>query len=167
MGGGKESRAEEDGRGKEMKVKTIVACVLLARGASGLAAPDGSPPVVLIDQGWVSGQYFLSLNEGQKTGLSAGIISGLLMSPLMGAPERGPEVVALSECTQGMSIGQLEAVIEKYLRDHPEVWNRPLGVSAVWAMRSVCPAFASATSDVSRRGVAWGRPPAPPSAAKP
>ena len=156
MGEG-ESREEGDEEG-EMKIKTAAAIVLLGCAAISVGAADKPEPIVLISQGWVTGQYFLSLNEGQKSGMAAGIISGLFMSPLMGGSERGDEIVALHECTHGMSIGQLSGVLEKYVRDHPERWNYPIAVLAVQSMRSVCPGFSAATSAISRRGVVWGEP---------
>lgn len=120
---------------------------MLALAAVLIAADDEDKYTVLINQGWASGQGFLSLTKTQQAAMAAGIVSGLFMSPMMGAPERGREIVALSECTLGMTSVQLAAVLEKYLRDHPEIWNQAVAISAVLSFQSVCPSF-----DAARKG---------------
>lgn len=122
--------------------KNVRICALLICVASLLASAAGDDNLtLLINQGWGSGQSFLSLTKGEQASTAAGIVSGLFMSPLMGAPERGSEIVALSECTKGMTTGQLAAIVEKYLRDHPANWNAAIAISMVVSLQGVCPKF--------------------------
>jgi hypothetical protein len=143
---GKSEEGREEGRGKEVKLKTVVVCVLSACVATGLLAAEQEASTLLINQGWGSGQTFLSLAESVRAGIASGIVSGLFLSPLMGAPERGPEILALAECTRDMTPKQLGAIVEKYLRDHPEKWHDAIAVSTVFSLRAVCPRLDDAMS---------------------
>lgn len=101
---------------------------------------------LIFRQGWGNGEKFLAMSKAQQALLTAGIISGLFVSPLMGAPDHGPEIAALAGCTDNMSLAQAAAIVEKYLRDHPEHWNIGIAISTVFALRGACPDLDAAMS---------------------
>jgi hypothetical protein len=46
--------------------------------------------------------------------------------------------IGLDVCMKGMSGAQEEAIVDKYLENHPETWHRPLGAVAIAAFREAC-----------------------------
>lgn len=137
-------------------MKTTLIFVLAAGAAMCAQLQTEEHFTLIINQGWQSGQDFLASSKGVQAATATGIVSGLFMSPLMGALERGPKITALSECTTGMTPIQLGAIVEKYLRDHPGRWNVAISISTVQAMQSACPAF-----DAAMTGEAAPAPPKP------
>ncbi len=129
-----------------MTMRTGVLCAFAFCAVASLNADPNH--IVLINQGWFDGKDFLDAGNSGRIALAAGVVSGLFMSPLMGGPERGREIVALSKCTTGMSTGQIGAIVEKYIRDRPETWHHALSILTVQAMAKACPEFDAALSAV-------------------
>ena len=125
---------------KTVVISVLAACVLMGQ----TPAPDDEKFTLLIRQGRGTGEKYLSLTKSDQAFSVTGILSGLFMSPLMGAPEQGPEITTLAECTDQMTGTQLAAVVEKYVRDHPEKWNLPIAILFIHSLQSVCPSFNSA-----------------------
>jgi hypothetical protein len=42
---------------------------------------------------------------------------------------------------EGKTIIQVTAIVDKYVRAHPETWDRPAAIEADKALQGVCPAL--------------------------
>jgi hypothetical protein len=88
-----------------------------------LIAPFGAiaDPVVHLFETW--GQ----LKDSEKILFYAGWADGFIQG-------RGPKVVALSSCLNGLSYKQAVAIIDRQYRDHPESWSDAMGAQILGAM---------------------------------
>lgn len=91
---------------------------------------------VAINQGFFKGEEFLQMPEAQQEGFAAGLVDGIYLAPLMGSPEENVEPI--HKCIVGMSATQVAAIIEKFLREHPEKWHQRLNVEAYNALNLAC-----------------------------
>ncbi len=66
-----------------------------------------------------------------------GFSNGIMASGILGAD--GSKVKLLYDCTNGMSAKQLAAILDKYLKEHPEGWHEQLTVHSFDALLGVCP----------------------------
>lgn len=80
---------------------------------------------------------FLELTEAQRLVYTAGLMDGFFASPLFGATE--DKVNKLSLCTKDMENTQVTAIIEKYVREHPQTWHLSLSGEAYNALIGACP----------------------------
>lgn len=67
-----------------------------------------------------------------------GILDGMLLAPAFGAPDDGTKLKSLGTCIEGMTNVQVKAIIDKFLKDHPERWNNPMHTVAFTAMMEGC-----------------------------
>ena len=49
---------------------------------------------------------------------------------------------AMRDCTEGKTITQITAIVDKYVQGHPETWDQPAALEADTAFKDVCPAYA-------------------------
>ncbi len=45
---------------------------------------------------------------------------------------------SVSECTQPMTYGRINAIVEKYMKDHPEVWHYRMASNVFAAIQATC-----------------------------
>jgi hypothetical protein len=90
-----------------------------------------------IRAGFVNGNDYLELDANEKRAYAMGAIDGLLVAPLLSAPEA--QLKRLHDCTLQMNDRQVVAIITKYLRDNPAKWHHPMNLSSFNAMRMACP----------------------------
>jgi len=81
-------------------------------------------------------QGFLQLNEEQRRIYASGLMDGFYGSALFGGNER--TISDLKRCTKDMNSGQLTAIIEQYVQNHPEGWHEPTSVEAYNALVNAC-----------------------------
>ena len=81
-------------------------------------------------------QGFLQLNEEQRRIYASGLMDGFYGSALFGGNER--TISDLKHCTIDMNSGQLTAIIEQYVQNHPERWHEPTSVEAYNALVNAC-----------------------------
>lgn len=93
-------------------------------------------PLVVHD-GFITGQQFRGLPEPSKRSYAAGLVDGVLLAPLMGAPKA--RMKWLESCLVGMTDEQVAAIIVKFVNDNPARWHEPVHVQFFSAMRSACP----------------------------
>jgi hypothetical protein len=48
-------------------------------------------------------------------------------------------IKAMRNCTEGKTITQITAIVDKYVQQHPETWDQPAATEADDALREVCP----------------------------
>ena len=66
----------------------------------------------------------------------SGYTDGLAMSPLV----HEDDIMAIIACIySGWTPDQARAVVDKYLDEHPEDWNRPAASQVLFALREACP----------------------------
>jgi hypothetical protein len=104
-----------------------------------LAVLTGSSQTVHhIKNGFVTAQEYLDLDAKRQNGYAMGIIDGMLLSPLFGAPDDGEKLKLLGTCVQGMNDDQMRAIFDKFLKDHPERWNDVMHAVAFTAVMEAC-----------------------------
>jgi len=128
MGG---SRSEEAGFGPEEEVREMKRTVVLI--GLGIVLGAQTPSVQV---GFYSSQSFRDATEVEKTAYSSGYLDGVLSSVLLGAPP--DRIERVSACLQGMTNGQLSAVIEKYVSSHPERWDYRMTILGELAITEAC-----------------------------
>jgi hypothetical protein len=112
------------------------ACYLHAVCVFGIFATG-----VSVHNGFLRGEEYLHLDAGTQRGYEMGIVDGMLLAPLFGAPATwdGTKIEPLANCITGMTDTQVAAIISKFLRDHPERWNQNLHVVVFSAFKQACP----------------------------
>jgi hypothetical protein len=82
---------------------------------------------------------FSELSEATKTGYAMGIVNGQMASIILGAQD--DKLKQLEKCTHEMQARQVAAIVEKYIKEHPEDWHYPLTVESWKAFARMCPAL--------------------------
>ena len=115
----------------------MVCATLVLAFTAGREAASG---VILVPNGFLTGQKFLDASEETRTAYSAGLIDGFLGSALFGTPSETAQ--HLHDCLEDMRNDQVAAIFEKYLRDNPAQWTWGMTVIGNQALRDICPAWA-------------------------
>ena len=100
--------------------------------------PDARKTIFMLN-GFGKAQDFLKYSNETKVGYAMGLLDGIWLAPIFDAPDRGPALAATQACIKGMDNYQVEAIIEKYIKDHPEIWHLALNLEAWNAIRTACP----------------------------
>jgi uncharacterized membrane protein YphA (DoxX/SURF4 family) len=110
------------------------AIALLSLLAAAAFAASGTGTV---HNGFVTGSQFMSSLPVEKRAYAAGVIDGMLLAPLLGAPKS--ELSWFEGCVEGMTNEQIAAVLEKQLRDNPASWHLSAHGSMFAALYAACP----------------------------
>ena len=98
--------------------------------------------VAWIQNAWITGNEYRQMPESQRVVYVMGLLDGIKISPFFGAPSgpEGPEGVLARQyyCTKGMSNYQLEAILQKFLNEHPERWHDDIHTLFYGALDSAC-----------------------------
>jgi len=117
-------------------------CLLLIALAYAAVSVGGEPgPTkeegILVHNGFGTGQTFLNdLSDAQRRAYAMGVINGMLISPMLGAPKE--KLAWLETCAERMTDEQVAAIITKHLREHPERWHYGLHLESWAAMKDAC-----------------------------
>lgn len=92
---------------------------------------------------------FFEMTGPARANYTAGFVEGIFAAVFL--TKEGPYRVSpsllptaqLLVCTRGMSPEQQAAIVEKYLKDHPEMWHRTLALSTWEAFAGVCSSLPS------------------------
>jgi hypothetical protein len=106
--------------------------VLVTRSAS---AQDGP---VEVKSGFHTGNSYRALSVAERASYGSGIIDGLLMAPVFGAPKG--RMQWLERCISGMSNEQVAAIFTRYNERHPEGWDEHMQFIAYRALLEACAA---------------------------
>lgn len=101
------------------------------------SAAHAQTRTVTVHDGFITGETYLKWDKSYQDAYVMGIVDGMFLAPLFGAPERN--VTWLEHCLVGMSDTQVAAILAKYLRDHPERWHESVHVPMYSAMKDICP----------------------------
>jgi hypothetical protein len=75
-------------------------------------------------------------SEAFRIGYVTGVMDGIALAPMFGAPETNMKWV--NNCLVGMDGNQVTAIVDKYLKDHPESWHVQLNALVYSALIDVC-----------------------------
>ena len=110
--------------------------VVLAIGFSSVALANSSGKVEL-HHGYMTGNSYRDMPASGQQGYVVGVIDGMFMAPVFGA-KLGVKSW-LGQCIEsGMRSDQLKAIIDKYLAEHPEIWNEDMAGITYGALLPVC-----------------------------
>jgi len=72
--------------------------------------------------------YYLELSKKDRTTYVMGFVDGLALAPIMVYPPNKDYIFWFENLTKtGSTNIQVEAIVTKYVNDHPERWHQPLG----------------------------------------
>ncbi len=97
-------------------------------------AKTNNPVVVLA--GFYTGQQYLDLSSSEREVYASGLFDGLMAAGWLGAKEKS--VAQIHDCIPDLTSHQFVAVLDKYVRDHPERWSVHMSVVATEALSKVC-----------------------------
>ena len=108
------------------------AIVMFAQGARSAPLEE----TFVIKAGFLTGNSYRELQDAGKSGYVMGFTDGLFVSVLHGAKKS--KLRPIEQCVAGMSDGQVVAILEKWLNDHPEQWHEQMNILANAAIREAC-----------------------------
>jgi len=114
-------------------MKIVVALVALIFTLAGSALTK----MVFVHDGFVKGESFVSMSGASQTSYAAGLIDGMLLAPLFGAPQLKQQW--LIKCIQQMSDVQVTAVLAKRFSDNPSASQQYANLEMFAALRESCP----------------------------
>jgi hypothetical protein len=91
-----------------------------------------------IHNGFLKASEYLELSSGSQSVYAMGLLDGMYMSPAFGAHATNRVLLEIETCVEGMKSSQVAAIIEKYVKDHPEKWNWDLKDAGYNAMLDGC-----------------------------
>jgi hypothetical protein len=101
------------------------------------ALPQGQ---VRLHRGSMTAREFLDMPQGARKFYVMGLMDGLFLAPMFGAPANNKWRIAIQTCVEGKQVAQLVAIIEKYIKEHPEYWHADAHFEAYNALSRACPA---------------------------
>jgi hypothetical protein len=119
---------------RAMRVGFASGVLLLALSAD-LCFADAPP--IMLNIGFISGQQYLAMDERSKRGYAMGLIDGMFIAPIFGAPQS--KLDRFGKCTGGMTDEQVAAILTKYLREHPAHWHESAHTQMYAALLEACP----------------------------
>lgn len=91
---------------------------------------------VSISRGFFTGSEYLDMTETEKRAYATGEINGMLVAPLLGAPQE--RVEWLKKCSANLSDTDTAAILTKYITSQPGQLSASLNVITFNAMREAC-----------------------------
>ena len=118
-----------------MKRISVTLVLLIVFSIDGL--PQGQ---VKLHRGTITTQEYLDMPQGARKVYVMGLMDGLFLAPMFGAPANNKWRTAIQTCVEGKPVSQLMSIIEKYMKAHPEVWHADAHFEAYNALSRACPA---------------------------
>ena len=105
-------------------MRTIVAILVFIF----LSAPAviASEQGILIHDGFGTGQDYISMSPGSKRIYAMGVVNGILIAPLFGAPKE--EINWFESYLENMTDVQVAAILTKFLENNPGRWHDGLHI---------------------------------------
>ena len=94
------------------------------------------PTETVAVRGYMTGEECYRLPDGVLRHHMSGFVNGLFIAPFFGAPREC--VQPLEQCFVGKTDTQLEAVMRKWLGEHPERWHEACNFLAYAAISEMC-----------------------------
>jgi hypothetical protein len=115
-----------------MHRELFLGLLMVAIAVNGLAAEP-----VLIQNGFGTGEEYLKMSPLEQRAYAMGIVNGMLLAPLFGAPK--DRMFRFESCVTGMTDSQVAAILTKYLRDNPGRWHETPHAPMYTALMKACP----------------------------
>ncbi|AME28663.1 Rap1a/Tai family immunity protein [Burkholderia sp. PAMC 26561] len=109
-----------------------------------LASHAASPAGAYVEGGYLSGQHYRNSPFSERLGYVQGLVDGILYSAMFGAREE--YMRRLKVCIAQVSGGQLVAIVDKYVSEHPSQWDWQMNLLAHNALILACRERASPIS---------------------
>lgn len=90
----------------------------------------------LIHNGLLTGAKYLSLPLSERNDVVTGIVEGMLVAPLLGAPDR--QAYKLGQCLEGKDNTEIEIIITTFARNNPDRLLSNIGILAHTALSKAC-----------------------------
>jgi len=101
-----------------------------------VVAQKSSFHVAYIKPGFLNGNNFRNKSNIGKLYYVMGVLDGLLAGQFL---DTNDDVDWLSGCLNEMSNEQVRAIVEKYLKNHPEEWHNPMSSLVFNSIIKSCP----------------------------
>jgi hypothetical protein len=88
--------------------------------------------------GWLKAGDYLKLTSEYQRMYVIGLLDGWYMAPIFHAPDHDKYLVGIASCVEGMKGSQVAAIVEKYIREHPERWDWDAKDESSSAMLDAC-----------------------------
>lgn len=86
--------------------------------------------------GYLDGESYLRLSPDAQKAYVSGVSDAL---SLVAIKEKSPSCTRYSDCKKAMTNSQIHAIVEKYLKDHPEVRKYVMADIVLTAVLENCP----------------------------
>ena len=93
---------------------------------------------VRIHNGFLKAGEYLEMPESVQRAYAMGILDGFYMAPMFGAPDDNKRLIFIASCVEGMKSSQVQAIILKYVKDHPQRWHLDLKEAAYNGVLNAC-----------------------------
>jgi hypothetical protein len=116
-----------------------VICILALLTPAEAQAPrslSGFLQPVNVQNGFITGTVFREWPEVQQDRYVMGLLDGMFLAPLFGAPE--PNMSRLRQCVVGMGDRQLSEMLRLHLAQHPEIWHQSAHGTMFAALAEKC-----------------------------
>ena len=121
----------------------LIATALLVLGlqtSPAFSQTDATTPDTIASPGhFYSGNDYLRENNYSQQIYLAGITDGFMGAAFFGASERS--VTKMNGCLKRKLTTQLQAMVSKYLGEHPERWDEPMSILTYNALNISCAGF--------------------------
>jgi hypothetical protein len=108
----------------------IAIVLLILVGVAAAQAP------VTVHDGFFTGRQFLDLPQDVRFFYAPGLVDGIFLAPLLGAPEQNLDRFAA--CLEPMTNQQVATLLSSYLDSHPEWWRRGANTAMYQALNEKC-----------------------------
>ena len=81
-----------------------------------------------------TGNEFRQLDSGRRGLFVSGFVQGMILGA--GLPKQN--LTRLVKCTENMTYEQMQAIVDKFLLDHPDVWHWHVANVILGAFAMVC-----------------------------
>jgi hypothetical protein len=92
--------------------------------------------IVVVPHGYYTGNSYRALPEEVKKVYVAGVIDGILYSPVFGGDQES--IGQFKACMAGMNSSQIGAIVNQYLEANPQDWDNDMNNLIDQAMRKAC-----------------------------
>jgi hypothetical protein len=91
---------------------------------------------VIVEQGYIAGTHYRDMVESARGMYVMGVVDGFLASTMFGGSH--PRALWLKSCITGVNTGQLVAIIDRFISEHPERWDQGMHVLVYSALLDAC-----------------------------
>jgi hypothetical protein len=92
-----------------------------------------------VNPGFFKGTDYLNQSKAVQYGYIVGVYDGLFGATIFASPQNRNAVDRTYRYTERMSIDQIKAIVDKFLKDHPEDWHEPMNLTVLIAIGEACP----------------------------